>query len=471
MLDSPLKTDSILSLAPFDLAILGGYILFLLWTAYATRHEAARGEVDYLLAGRRLTLPAFVATLVSTWYGGILGVGEYSFLYGISNWLVFGVPYYLAALIFALFLARLARRSRLYSIPDQLERAYGRGPALVGASVVFLMTVPAAYVLMAGVLLKMIFGGPLLLWIIVGTLFSTLYVAAGGFKSVVRTDLLQFVAMYVGFFLLVFLAFQKYGGLDFLSRNLPEGHLSWDGGRPASAIVVWYFIAMATLVEPSFYQRCYAARSERVARGGILVSILFWVVFDLFTTISGMYARAVLPADINPMASYPALADLILPTGIKGIFVLALLATIMSTVDSYSFLAAQTLGRDLISRARGKIDRWQAGRIQVGLAVSALLAILIAAWSGSAIRIWHDLGSIGTPMLLLPMAASFSDKPVFPRRWVLASMLLAGCASLLWTISGYTSFGYPLGIEPIYIGIGVSLASFIIARATSKIQM
>ena len=26
------------------------------------------GAVDYLLAGRKLTLPAFVATLVTTWY-------------------------------------------------------------------------------------------------------------------------------------------------------------------------------------------------------------------------------------------------------------------------------------------------------------------------------------------------------------------------------------------------------------------
>ena len=50
------------------------------------------GGVDYLLAGRRLTLPAFVATLVTTWYGGILGIGEYAWRFGISTWLVFGVP-------------------------------------------------------------------------------------------------------------------------------------------------------------------------------------------------------------------------------------------------------------------------------------------------------------------------------------------------------------------------------------------
>ena len=51
-----------------------------------------RGAAEYLVMGRTLALPAFVATLVSTWYGGVLGVGEYSYRYGISNWLVFGLP-------------------------------------------------------------------------------------------------------------------------------------------------------------------------------------------------------------------------------------------------------------------------------------------------------------------------------------------------------------------------------------------
>ena len=68
------------------------------------------GGVDYLLAGRRLTLPAFVATLVTTWYGGILGIGEYAWRFGISTWLVFGIPYYLAATVFALWLAPRLRR-------------------------------------------------------------------------------------------------------------------------------------------------------------------------------------------------------------------------------------------------------------------------------------------------------------------------------------------------------------------------
>jgi len=125
------------SSSPFDWGLILLYFGFLaaVWLRLLGRSSTA---VEYLVAGRRVTLPAFVATLVATWYGGILGVGEYSYRYGISNWLVFGVPYYVGALLFAIFYARRAREAALYTIPDLLERHYGRAPALMGAFTVFI---------------------------------------------------------------------------------------------------------------------------------------------------------------------------------------------------------------------------------------------------------------------------------------------------------------------------------------------
>ncbi len=138
-----------------DIFLIVLYLLSLVGIGLRKPKENSAANIEsYLLDSRRLTLPAFVATLVSTWYGGILGVGEYSYIFGISNWLVFGVTYYLAALIFALFIAKRARRSQMLTIPQQLEHAYGQGPAHIGALLVFVMTVPAAYVLMLGVLIN-----------------------------------------------------------------------------------------------------------------------------------------------------------------------------------------------------------------------------------------------------------------------------------------------------------------------------
>ncbi|NQU04595.1 MAG: hypothetical protein HQ568_00770, partial [Calditrichaeota bacterium] len=90
-----------MSLALIDWVIIAAYLVFLLIITIRVSRGGTHGVEDYIVGSRRLTLPAFVATTVSTWYGGILGVGEYSFKHGMSNWLVFGVPYYLAALLFA----------------------------------------------------------------------------------------------------------------------------------------------------------------------------------------------------------------------------------------------------------------------------------------------------------------------------------------------------------------------------------
>jgi solute:Na+ symporter, SSS family len=166
------------------LALYFGALGVVWWRGLSARPSTE----DYLVAGRRVTLPAFVATLVATWYGGILGVGEYTWRHGISNWLVFGVPYYLGAAAFALFLARRARTSEVLSLPDVLERAYGRPAALVGAAAVFVNAAPAAYVLVLGTLFATLFGGPGSLWVVAAAVLSVFYVDRGGLRTVILTD-------------------------------------------------------------------------------------------------------------------------------------------------------------------------------------------------------------------------------------------------------------------------------------------
>ncbi|MCB2212028.1 sodium:solute symporter family protein [bacterium] len=443
-------------LGSIDTAIVALYFLFLLIIALRTKRRERSSAEEFLLAGRRLTGPAFVATLVSTWYGSILAVGEYSYLYGISNWLVFGVPYYIAALLFAFFLAGRARRSRFLSIPDQLEAAYGKPVAITGTIIVFLITVPAAYILMLGELLQWFLGGSLLVWMIAGSAFSLLYVLHGGFRNVIRTDLPQFVLMYVGFILLIVIAASQYGGWDFLKANLPEASLSPTGGLGLPAILVWYFIALQTLIEPTFYQRCYAARSEKVARRGLLVSVAFWLVFDFLTTFSGLYARAILGGDAEPMLSYPLLAEQLLPVGLLGIFFVALVSVVLSTVDSYMLLAGQTLGHDLWKRVRSGVSD-TVTPTRAGLVVASVVAISIATWKQSAVVIFHDLGSIATSALLLPMVAALYRKIPLPRGRVLLSMLISGGATAIWSSFGSYGSGYPMEIHPIYVGLGLSI--------------
>lgn len=459
--------------SPLDwgLVILYFGVLVAVWARLFGRTPSAD---DYFVAGRRVTLPAFVATLVTTWYGGILGVGEYSYRYGLANWVVFGVPYYIGALLFAWLFARRARRAELYTLPDLLDRHYGRGPALMGALAVFIVSAPAAYVLMLGTLFAVMFGAPLVPCVIAAALLSVFYIQRGGLRAVVFTDQIQFVLMYAGFIMMLGFLVAQHGGLPFLRQHVPASHFQWHGGNPPGAIFVWYFIALSALVDPGFFQRAYAAKDPQTARRGVLVSIAFWIFFDFLTTAAGMYARALLPNLQDPVFAFPELARVTLPHFALGFFYLAMIAVVMSTIDSYGFIAANTLARDVWWRLRGQrpdapLTRWS----QHALWLAAAFATVLALMKQSVVGLWHDLGSITTPTMLLPVALALFGRGELGPRATLAMMIVPFAVSLGWVLvhtfprAGQTA-SYPWSIEPIYAGLVASLLMYAAGRLFTR---
>ncbi|MEW6050704.1 MAG: sodium:solute symporter family protein [Candidatus Zixiibacteriota bacterium] len=445
-----------------DYIIIAAYLAVQMGIGIVKRIRHDSSAADLIIGGRMLTLPSFVASLVSTYYGGILGVGEYSYRYGLSNWLVLGVPYYVAAALFALFLAKKARQSELLTIPDKLATVYDNRVAVAGGAVIFFMAVPAAYILMIGSIFRLLFGWPFWLGVIAGTLFSTVYVYLGGFRALVRNDLFQFALMYLGFIVLFVYLAMTYGGFEFLQERLPQTHLTWHGGKSGWYIASWYVVALSTLIEPAFFQRCYAARTPSVAKRGILISIACWAVFDFLTTSCGLYARAILPDLPDPVASYPALALQILPPGLAGLLAVAMLVTVMSTVDSYSFIAASTFSNDIVRRVTRGAEQKIMWYTRWGLVISTVLALVMALFFRSVIDIWYAYGSIATPALLIPVLTSFVGKRKLTSDWAIVTMVSSGGLSLIWYLSQYwtVSGGHWLGLEPIFPGLIVSLVIF-----------
>ncbi len=453
------------SLNPIELLPPGLYLLLLTYLGFKGKNRNLETE-NYILGGRLLTLPAFVATLVTTWYGGILGVGEYSYLYGISNWFVFGFPYYVFALLFAFFLAPRIRQSNLLSIPDQFFRHYGRSSGLVGSVFTFFMTLPAAYVLMLGLLIQFLTGWPLWMGILLGAVFSMGYVLSGGFAAVVRTDKFQFLLMFGGFIILLFSAFHTFGGAAFLRTHLPPDHLTLTGGNSWQYIVIWFFIALWTFVDPGFHQRCYAAKTAKTARRGILISVGFWLLFDLLTTTTGLYARAAL-TDINPALSYPLLARKILSPLMAGVFFTGLLATIMSTVDSLSHLSAITLGHDLLPKLLSR-KRPALSLLHAGLIISGILSIILAVAVPSVLQIWYLIGTVFIPPMLLPLAGCYFPRLRMANGWTFANLVgTFGVSTFFLGVAVYRSdslnnLHFLWKIQPMYLGLAASLLLFLI---------
>ncbi|MFW6348417.1 MAG: sodium:solute symporter family protein, partial [Cyclonatronaceae bacterium] len=378
------------------------------------RARAGDDELSYLLSGRRMSLPAFVLTLVATWYGGILGVGEFTYQAGIAQWFLFGLPYYLFAALFTVFLAGKIRAGNALTIPEALETAYGPKPAIAGALGVFLLVSPAPYILMLGVLAQVVTGSDSYLWYGVGiAIFSAFYVGLGGFSAVVRTDALQLVLMYGGFMMLAGVAWQHFGSPAELWKTLPDTHADPSGGFSPGYVLAWVFIAMWTFVDPGFHQRAAAAKTPETARRGIFISIGCWFVFDMLTLLSGLYAFAILGEHLaQPVAAFPALAAELLPVGFLGLFITALVAVIMSTLDSFLFLSGQTLGRDVLKRYAHYFGSGVSGRdaislTRAGIAAATLLAIALIWAFPSVIELWYVLGSLVIPALLLPVLGAY----------------------------------------------------------------
>lgn len=462
---------------PVDWMVLATYALFLLVIGFWRRKQDTE---SYLIADRNLGLPVFVATLVATWYGGILGIGEFVYNDGVVAWLTQGLPYYVFALAFALFLASRVRRSAasLYTIPDKLAREYDRKTALLGAAFAFIYASPAQYLLMSGTLLQILFGWKLLPAMVVAMVFSVAYVFRGGFLSDVRVNTLQFLLMFIGFLVMVGICLTRWGGLQTL-KAVPPTHLHLLGTYDIWFALVWFFIALNTLTDPGFHQRCYAARTPRVAVVGILVAILCWMLFDALTTTTGLFARALLPHLADAKMSFPALAEKVLPPGIKGLFYVGMLAPIMASTVSYTFIAAMTVGRDFFWRLRAEPDNTNVpAYTRLGLAATAVLSIAISLAIPSIVRQWYAFGSVFVPGMLIPLLGAYSPSKRFKAssNFAFASMfcgaaVAAVCLLIGWRHGGFEDPHFPFGLQPMYPGLLVGATIYATGLLRSKDQM
>jgi len=447
-----------------DFSVLILYVGLLIGFGFYRTKQSGKDPEEFLLAGRKLSLPGFVVTLVATWYGGILGIGENTYSYGIQTWFIFGLPYYVFAILFAFLIAGRINETKFISIPDQFHGRFGKTAGVVSALYILFLASPAPYILSIGILLQFTTGLSFGLSLLMATGLSLSYIWIGGFKAVVRTDGLQFGFMFVGFLLLLIFSMKSSGPISELV--LPVSHLNITGGASIQYIVVWFFIALWTFVDPGFYQRCAAAKSPQTAKKGILISIGFWFIFDMLTLSSGLYAKALLTAG-DPLFAYPRLGAMVLPPLAYGIFITGLLATIMSTIDSLGLISAITFGRDILWRIQSPTStdklKWNNEStmfVRKGLIITAFIALILAFSIPSVVKLWYGLGSILVPGLVLPFLISFKNNR--PKENILLMMVSPVLVSIFWILLGKLLNGYPFGLEPFYPGILTSVLVYVI---------
>ncbi len=398
------------TLTPLDFGVFIS-IMVLTWGVvfFGGLNQKITSLVDYMLMGRRLSLPFFVATLVATWYGGIFGVTQIAFESGVYNFLIQGVFWYITYIIFAIFIVKRLVDQPYKTLPELIGKTVGPKSGVVASWFNLANVMPISYIISIGLFIKVLFGIAMLPSMILGTSFVLLYSSVSGFKAIVLSDTIQFVVMVASVVLVLVYSIFSYGGLSFLSANLPETHFHLLGTETLSTTLIWGFIALSTLVDPNFYQRCFAAQDRSTAKKGIYISVGIWILFDICTTGGGLYARAVLP-EASSSQAYLQYALQLLPNGLRGFFLAGIVATILSTIDSYLFIASNTVSYDLFPKVlKQKPILWH----RISLVLVSIFSIAIAGvFEGNIKAVWKTFGSLSAGCLLFPVLVTY----IFPRR-------------------------------------------------------
>jgi SSS family solute:Na+ symporter len=447
-----------ISFSLLDIVVILSFF-FILISIGLLSSKKVRSSTDYLLAGRNVGLFLFVLINVSTWYGGILGVGEFTYRYGLLSWFTQGLPYYIFAFLFAIFFAEKVRSASLVTIPDKIRLVYGNTNANLSALVVFILVSPAPYLLMTSILIDQIFQIGYFYSLLLSLMLAGIYLVKGGFRANVYTDAFQFFVMFIGFIIILIATYINLGGIDYLKQNLPAEHLKLSGNASTGFIIVWFLIALWTFADPGFHQRSFSAKDGKVAKWGIIISIFFWMLFDFLTTSTGLYARASIPDLAQPLMAYPLLSEKILGDGLKGIFYIGMLATIISTLNSFLFLSATTLGKDFIYEMKKKSDEKSLQNyVSVSVMVSGFISILICLMIPSVVQIWYTLGSILIPGIILAVISSYYEKIKVSEKYMTIEIISGVSFSTIWLMIKDKFTGTILiDIEPMLVGLLVVL--------------
>jgi SSS family solute:Na+ symporter len=335
------------NLQALDLVVLALYFAVVLGIGYWAARREKIESADYFLASRDVGWLAIAASLFATNIGsehlvGLAGTGATSGLaVGHFEWLACLVLLLLGWVFVPFYL-----RSGVYTMPEFLERRYNAAARwyLTTVSIIGYVLTKISVTLFAGaVIIRELTGLSIWSGAAAIVVLTGLYTAAGGLRAVIYTEVLQTVVLIMGSAVLMGIGLWEVGGWSGLQARVPPGFFSiwkpadhpdfpWTGivfGAPILGI--WYWCTDQYIV-----QRVLAARNLREARLGTIGAGFLKILPVFIFVLPGVMASA-LYTDIRAGGAdqaYPALVTRLLPIGIKGLVVAALLAALMSSLAS-----------------------------------------------------------------------------------------------------------------------------------------
>lgn len=334
-------------ISALDLALIVVYFVAIAIVGYlSSKKESSQ---DYIIASKKLGIGANIATLSATKVTASIIITYVALVYvfGISAiWIFIGTGIgYLLFLLFAMKLKREGDKHNYYSIADYFYTRYGEKTGmLVSIITLAILFINFTIQLIGGAkILQNLIGMPFVAGVLLCGLVILFYLYIGGFRAVVRTDVVQAGAIITLFLVL---------GV-FLFRNFSYQAAQWNilSAGPAQIIPFLLVGILFPFSAPDLWQRVLAAKSVRALKKSFLWTTSIYITFGFLLTLIAIIITLKLPG-IDPDVALVQGFIQLLPSGLLGAGLVALFAAIMSSADSFAFICAGLLMHDILKKQK-----------------------------------------------------------------------------------------------------------------------
>jgi solute:Na+ symporter, SSS family len=354
---------------------------------YHSRRE--RTSSDYFLAGQSVGWFAVGASLFATnisseHFIGLAGsgastglaVGCYewsaSFCLLLLGWLF--VPHYL--------------QTRVFTMPEFLERRFSPGCRwyLTWVSIfAYIFTKISVSLFAGGILIREIVGWDYMTSAVLLVVATGIYTVAGGLAAVIYTDLFQAFVLIGGALVLTVLGMDKVGGFEGLRSALPPDFFHmiksnsdpvypWLGTTVGTLILgIWYWCTDQVIV-----QKTLSARGISDARKGAFFCAAMKIAPVFILVLPGLIAKALWPDAVTGDNAYPMLVKRLMPPGLSGLMIAALLAALMSSLSSVFNSCSTLITMDVYKKLRPEASERKL--VFVGRITTAAVVVISVLW-------------------------------------------------------------------------------------------
>jgi Na+/proline symporter len=345
-------------------------------------------ESDYILAGRNLGYGLLTFSIFATWFGAETIVGSAGLAYrnGVSLGSAEPFGYGLCLILMGLVFAAPLWRRKLTTLADLYKERFSVGAERLAAVILIPSSIlwAAAQIRGFGYVITTATDavtGELAIGIAAG--FTILYATFGGLLVDAINDVMQGIILSIGLLILFIAVVMHSGGLSTLGHVLADParvHVMPQGESVWTLLERWAIPVGGSVIATELVGRIIAARTPTVARRSSYFAATLYIAVGLMPVMIGLLGPRIAPNLVDQEHLLPFIARDILPVGFYAIFAGALIAAILSTVDSTLLVSSALLSHNLIvplagvTSERGKVLVARAGVISFGI-IAYVLAV------------------------------------------------------------------------------------------------